>query len=116
MPLRIPVRAIESWILADVEGFATEFGIARQRLTGRPDDLDDPKRHLIDLCRGSARQAVRNTMVPRPGSGRKVGPEYASRITSFARRIWNPERAARRSPSLARTLASLRGLVTNQVW
>lgn len=114
--LRIPVRAVESWILADVEGFAAEFGVTKQRLPGRPDDLDDPKRHLIDVCRHSTQQAVRNAMVPRSGSGRKVGPEYVSRITMFARRVWNAERAARRSPSLERTVASLRRLVTNEIW
>lgn len=114
--LRIPVRAVESWILADVEGFAAEFGVTRQRLPGRPDDLDDPKRHLIDVCRHSTQQAVRNAMVPRPGSGRKVGPEYVSRITLFVSRVWNADRAAQRSPSLARTVASLRRLVTNEIW
>lgn len=114
--IRIPVREMESWILADADGFAAEFGVAKQRLPGRPDDLDDPKQHLINLCRHSAQRAVRTTMVPRPGSGRKVGPEYAARIISFARRVWSVDRAARRSPSLARTVARLQGLVANEVW
>ena len=116
LSLRIPVRAMESWILADREGFTGEFGVAAQRLPDRPDELDDPKQHLIDVCRHSTRRTVRNAMVPRPGSGRRVGPEYASRIAAFARGTWDVERAAPRSPSLERALAGLRALVANGVW
>ena len=114
--LRIPIRAVESWMLADRVAFASEFGVAEQRLPGRPDELDDPKQHLIDVCRHSTRRTVRNAMVPRPGSGRRVGPEYASRIAAFARGTWSAKRAARRSPSLERALAGLRGLVAKGVW
>ena len=66
LSLRIPVRAVESWLLADAQGFAEEFRVPERRLPGRPDDLDDPKQHLIDLCRYSVRRAIRNAMVPRP--------------------------------------------------
>lgn len=114
--LRIPVRAMESWMLADREGFTGEFGVATQRLPDTPDELDDPKQHLIDVCRHSTRRTIRTAMVPRPGSGRKVGPEYASRIAAFARGTWSVERAARRSPSLERALSGLRGLVANGIW
>lgn len=79
--LRVPVRAMESWMLADAEGFAGEFRIAERRLPDRPDDLDDPKQSLVEACR-----------------------------------TWDPERAAQRSPSLRRTLATLRGLVTKGIW
>lgn len=114
--LWIPVRAMESWMLADREGFAGEFGIALQRLLNSPDDLDDPKQRLIDLCRRSALRVVRDAMVPRSGSGRRTGPEYANRITGFARRTWNADHAARRSPRLRRTLASVRDLAARGVW
>ena len=103
-------------MLADREGFTGEFGVATQRLPDTPDELDDPKQHLIDVCRHSTRRTVRTAMVPRPGSGRKVGPEYASRIAAFARGTWSVERAARRSPSLERALSGLRGLVANGIW
>lgn len=114
--LRVPVRSMESWMLADAEGFAGEFRIAKRLLPDRPDDLDDPKQGLIEACRRSLRRAIREAMVPRPGSGRKVGPEYTSRIVSFARRTWEPERAAQRSPSLRRTLATLCELVAKGIW
>ena len=114
--LRVPIRAVESWMLADVTGFAVEFATAEPRLPDRPDDLDDPKQGLIEACRYSVQRAIREAMVPRPGSGRKVGPEYTSRLVSFARRTWSPERAAQRSPSLRRTLTALRKMVTNGNW
>ena len=114
--LRIPIRAMESWMLADRQGFTGEFGVAAHRLPDRPDELDDPKQHLIHACRHSTRRTVRNAMVPRPGSGRRVGPEYAARIAAFARATWSAERASRRSPSLERALAGLRDLVTSGIW
>ena len=116
LSLRIPVRAVESWLLADAQGFAEEFRVPERRLAERPDDLDDPKQHLIDLCRHSVRRAIHNAMVPRPGSGRRVGPEYANRIAAFARRTWSLERAERRSPSLRRALSAHRGLAARGVW
>lgn len=114
--LRIPVRAVESWLLADREDFAREFAVAEQRLPNNPDDLDDPKQHLINLCRRSTRRAIRDAMVPRVGSGRSVGPEYGSRIAAFARRTWNTDHAAQRSPSLRRAIAAVHDLAARGIW
>ena len=38
--LRIPVRAMESWMLADREGFTGEFGVAAQRAARRSPSLE----------------------------------------------------------------------------
>lgn len=114
--LRKSVRAAESWMLADIDGFAQEFSVSRNRLPQNPDDLDNPKMHVLDLCRGSQERKVRQAMLPRPGSGRRVGPEHTARISSFVRRQWDPNRAARRSPSLARSLSRLRQLVETGIW
>lgn len=114
--LRIPIRALESWMLADANGFAHEFSVPFHHLPDRPDDLENPKQHLVNVCRRSRRSAIRQAMVPRPDSGRTVGPEHATRIDAFARRAWSPERAAVRSASLARTIAALRRLVAAGIW
>ena len=114
--LRIPVRAVESWLLADWEGFAREFGVALSRLPEDSDSVNDPKRRLIDVCRRSRRADVRRGMTPREGSGRKVGPEYVTRIVAFARFAWDPERAAEASESLRRSLAALRRRVDDGSW
>ena len=114
--LRIPVRSMESWMLADTVGFSEAFSVHRSRLPERPDDLENAKLYLANLCRSSRQSAVRNTIPPRAGSGRAVGPEYASRISAFARQTWNPERAAQRSPSLARAIRALVRLDGEGTW
>lgn len=105
--LRVAVRAMESWLLADHTAFAEEFAVFANRLPAWPDELEDPKEHLIALCRRSRRTEIRIAMTPRPGSGRRVGAQYTDRIIAFARYKWDPDRAAQRSPSLARTLRAL---------
>ena len=114
--VRVPIRAVESWILADVDGFAQEFFVPRRHVPAAPDDLDDPKRALVDCCRRSRRSEIRTAMAPRAGGGRKVGPEYAYRISSFTGELWHPERASENSPSLRRTIAALRKLVADRIW
>ena len=114
--LRVPVRTVESWLLADRENFAREFSVALGQLPSDPDSLDDPKRRLIDICRRSRRADVRRGMTPREGSGRSVGPEYVARIVAFARSAWDPERAAEVSESLGRSLVALRRRVDDGSW
>jgi len=114
--VRIPVRAIESWILADMEGFEETFSIHRSRLPDRPDDLPNPKVHLVNVCRRSRQSTIRRAIPPQTGSRRAVGPEYVNRISLFARDIWDPERAATHSPSLRRAMSALRRMVAEGIW
>lgn len=108
MVLRVVVRSIESWFLADREEIASFLRVRRSIVPDHPDNLDRPKEALVDLARHSRRPAIAAEMVPRPASGRAVGPAYNGRVIEFARERWDPERASARSPSLARTLARLR--------
>lgn len=114
--VRVPVRAIDSWLLADVAGFSAAFSVGKGRLPASPDALDNPKQRLVQICRKSTDRAIRENVPPRPGSGSKVGPGYASRVSDFASEVWDPERAALRSPSLERTLVTLRRLVREGIW
>ena len=116
MSMRIPVRSVDCWLLADAPGFAEEFSVRLGRLPDRPDDLDNPKQFLVNVCRGSRTAAVRNSVPAREGSGRMVGPEYVSRLSAFARGNWRPERAAQRSPSLARAIRALASLASDGAW
>lgn len=76
MCLRVAVRAVESWLLADRKGLARFISVPHHRLPAAPDHLADPKQTMVDLARASRRAEIRQDLVPRPGSGRRVGPGY----------------------------------------
>lgn len=111
MCFRIAVRGVESWLLADRERIASFLGVSRARLPSNPEGLGDPKRAMVDLARRSRRNAIKDDMVPRPGSGRAVGPAYASRLIEFASGPWRPDVAADRCDSLRRALECLQRLL-----
>jgi hypothetical protein len=112
MSLRIPVRAAEAWLLADRARAAVLLGVPTSRIPADPDGLDDPKQTLVDLARTSRRRVIRDDLVPTPGSGRRVGAGYVSRIVEFVidEECWRPEVAAGQSDSLRRALEALRVL------
>jgi hypothetical protein len=108
--LRIAVRSVEAWLLADSERLASFLAVSVRRIPAAPDRLDDPKAELVSLARSSRRQAVRHDMVPRPESGRRVGAAYTSRLIEFASGLWRPEAASLRSDSLGRAIGRMRQL------
>lgn len=110
MRLRIAVREVESWLLADRQRMAGFLGCPIGALPRAPDELADPKAEVVRLARRSRRRDVREGLVPHAGSRRSEGPTYASDLAAFARDRWRPEQAAGGSPSLARALARLREL------
>jgi hypothetical protein len=105
--VRIPVRAVESWLLADCERLAAFLGVSQASLPARPDELDQPKRALVALAARSRRRVLRRDMTPSEDSTAAVGPGYTSRVIEFVSELWEPRDAARRSPSLRRCLAAL---------
>lgn len=112
---RVAVRAIETWFLADRQRMAHFLSIPISRLPQEPESVDDPKTLMVNLARRSRRSAMREDMVPRSGSGRRVGPAYTSRLIEFAedrKRGWRPDVAATSSDSLRRCLGCLDRLVS----
>jgi len=107
MCLRVAVRKVEAWLLADGKAIAAFLGVPPSRAPQDPDSLANPKREMVDLARRSRRRRIRDDMVPRPTSGRVVGDNYTARIIEFVTTLWRPERAATRSPSLERCLRAL---------
>ena len=108
--LRVAVHAMEAWLMADAAPLGAFLGIAPTRLPADPDAEPHPKRALVNAARRSRRPAIVKDMVPREGSGRAVGPAYASRIIEFADNHWRPEVGAEHSDSLRRAIACLRRL------
>ncbi|MBZ0298265.1 MAG: DUF4276 family protein [Anaerolineae bacterium] len=108
MLLRIPVRAIESWLLADRDQFAQFLGIAAANIPLDPELEDHPKRTVINLVSQKCRKTrLREDMLPVPNSGRAVGPGYSSQMERFVTNYWRPEIAAENSDSLRRCIAAL---------
>jgi hypothetical protein len=115
MCLRVAVRQVEAWLLADRERLAKFLSVSTSRIPHNPETIEHPKNTLVELARYSRRRDIREDMVPRPGSGRSVGPAYTARLIEFViseRKGWRPEVAARYSDSLNRSLRCLRRLKT----
>lgn len=114
MSFRVAVRQMEAWLLADHQRFASFFSVRQSAVPHDPDDLPDAKAALLAAIARSRRREIREDMLPRAGSGRRVGPAYTSRIIEFATDVeygWRPEVAAGRSPSLAKCLTRLDSLI-----
>jgi len=110
MCFRIAVREVEAWLFADRERLARFLVVPVSSIPSEPEAVASPKDAMVHLASRSRRSEIREDMAPRPGSGRRVGPAYTSRLIQFVQdqsQGWQPETAASSSPSLARTLACL---------
>jgi hypothetical protein len=107
MHLRVAVRQVESWLMADAEELSTFLSVPRSSVPSDPDRCEDAKRDMVMLSGRSRRRLVRDEMLPRPRSGRAVGPAYTSRLIEFVSTRWRPEHAAMRSESLERCVRRL---------
>lgn len=105
---RIAVREVESWLMAHREAFARFLGIKTSHVAVDPDTLGDPKIELIRLVRRSKKRKLQDAILPVPGASSKVGPDYNGQLGFFVKTAWKADVAARHSPSLARTLESLK--------
>ena len=115
MRLRIVKREIESWLLADASGMAAILGVAVTLILrdGNPDEIADPKARIVHLAGRSRSRSIRESLVPRAGSRRQVGPGYDATMIRFVQETWNPRSAAERSDSLKRCMDRIHALVTN---
>lgn len=107
MCFRVAVRAVESWLFADQEAISKFLSISKTRVPSNADSIENPKQAMVGLARRSRRRDIREDMVPRPGSGRSVGPAYSSRMIEYVNASWRPQVAARSSDSLRRCLLRL---------
>jgi hypothetical protein len=108
---RVAVRQVEAWLMADAETLAAYLGVKPRRIPVAPETLPNAKVEMVNIARRSRRHAIRQDMVPRPGSGRAVGPAYTSRLTEYAMRHWRPGVAAQHADSLRRAINCLKRLV-----
>ena len=110
MCLRVAVRQVEAWLLADTSSAAALLGVKRSLLPADPDSEPDAKRTFVELADKSTRGNIREALVPPEGARRKVGPLYNAILRAFVASRWNPEEAASRSDSFNRCLGALDAL------
>ncbi|MBL8187861.1 MAG: DUF4276 family protein [Acidobacteria bacterium] len=110
MLLRVVVREIESWLLADRENIANFLQIALSKIPDRPEELEDPKQALINLARTSKSKRIRTALVPEEGSTASEGRLYTSELSQFVNKQWNPANARQNAPSLERCCRRLQTL------
>jgi len=108
---RVAVRKVEAWLMADGDSLAAFLGIGHNRIPAEPEQLDDPKVEMVNLARLSRRLAIRKDMVPRQGSGRSIGPAYASRLIGYVQTAWRPDKASGQAESLRRAIDCLRRII-----
>ena len=108
LALRIAVREIEAWLLADAEAVGSFLGLSSRSIPAAPDGLAHPKQTLVEFARRARKLDIRFDMAPRPGSTATVGPAYTDRIAELALKHWRPDKAAQRSPSLSSCIRALR--------
>jgi hypothetical protein len=107
----IPVRAIESWLMADRQAFAEALRVAVKRVPENPEHEIDPKRKIVDLARQSRSRAIQRALVARERTGGVIGPEYSAWMMRFAQETWSPRRAADASPSLTKAMVRVQELI-----
>lgn len=112
MMIRIVVMEIESWIMADREGFAKWLSIPVSVVSRDPESLDDPKRALVNLARRSRKRGMREAIAPGRVIGTHLtGRDYSDTVGEFVAHIWDPDAARRYSGSLERAVFRVAGLV-----
>lgn len=107
--LRVAVREVESWVLADHVGMRLLIG-QRGTLPPRPDDLPDPKQALLRLASRAPRE-LKDDLLRVTEAGLAQGLGYNARLGHWVSSMWSPERAAERSPSLQRARRRLKEAV-----
>lgn len=110
MRFRIAVRAIEAWLMADKETMAAFLAVNPSRLPSYPELEANPKETLISIARHSRNSSIRDDIIPRQGSGAKIGPLYVARLNEFTEKHWRPAVAAQCSDSLLRCIRALSAL------
>ena len=99
--LRLAVRMLESWLMADRQSLAAFLRIPIATVPTDPDGVAHPKRMLVDMARKSTSKAIREAMIP-DDSGGIVGADYVATMSKFMTDHWQSAQARQTSPSLER--------------
>jgi hypothetical protein len=106
--LRIAVREVEAWVLADRPEFAAWLGISEAIVPATPEACLDPKANLLKLAKRSKHRELREGLLPKKDAISLVGLEYNNLLCEFVRDKWRIDTASLQAPSLAKALQRLR--------
>jgi hypothetical protein len=110
MCLRVAVRAIEAWLLADAATLAEFLHVSKNFIPLDPEAEEDPKIAMVNLARRSTKPAVQKDMLPERGSSRRIGRGYEGRIIEYGQEHWRADVARSSSRSLDRAVCALERL------
>ncbi len=106
--LRIAVREVEAWVLADRPQFANWLGVSEDIVPVAPEACLDPKADLLKLAAKSKNRDLREGLLPKKDAASKIGLEYNDLLCEFVSGQWRIEAASQLAPSLDRTIRRLR--------
>jgi hypothetical protein len=104
---RVAVKAVESWLLADRRAAAGFFNVPETLIPLRPDEIDNPKRFLINLASRSRKKEVRESIVPPLKNSAAIGPDYNGKLGEFVQGGWRVKEAMKNSPSLKKAFQAI---------
>ncbi len=105
---RVAVHEVESWIMADRIAFSSFLGISPQNIDQNPDALTNPKKRLFSILCKKGKKKWHRDMLPQGNAS--IGPLYNEKLCDFIVSKWDPERAAKNSPSLSGAIEAVKKL------
>jgi hypothetical protein len=105
--VRVAVREVEAWLLADRGGIADFLSVKESCLPRDTERIRDPKRYVVRLAARSRRSEVRNDIAPARGTQATTGPYFTRALASFAGSLWDVAAAESQNASLRRARAAL---------
>ncbi len=106
--LRIAVREVETWLLADAANMADFLGLALGHIPANVETVANPKEEIVRLASLSPNPIVQENLVPSPGSTAKTGRLFNRSLIGYVRDLWDIDSAIANADSLDRALRALR--------
>lgn len=105
--VRIAVREVEAWLLADRLGIADFLAVPASCIPSDVSRIRDPKRYISRLAARSRRKEIREDLARTPGTRSKTGPYFHQSLQHFVRNLWDIDVAINHSADLSRAVAAL---------
>lgn len=105
MSIRVAVKEVEAWLMADRESFANYLGVSAGKVPRDVENVQDPKEKLL-LIAAKGKREIRDDLLPRVGARVVQGLGYNARLCQFVEEHWNIDSAAAQSDSLNRAIRS----------